>query len=67
MKRISALTVFLLSFICLQVSAQETILTDINYGQLEKYIQLAKESYPKRKIATAQLESKVISLAKVQY
>jgi len=69
MKRISALTVFLLSFICLQVSAQETILTDINYGQLEKYIQLAKESYPKRKVATAQMESAKINipLAKVQY
>jgi outer membrane protein TolC len=69
MKKISALTVFLFSFIFLQVSAQETILTDINYGQLEKYIQLAKESYPKRKVATAQMESAKINipLAKVQY
>ncbi|WP_235324410.1 TolC family protein [Pedobacter lusitanus] len=69
MKRISALTVFLLSFLCLQVSAQESIIGDINYGQLEKYIQAAKENYPKRKILKAQEEAikTGIPIAQISY
>lgn len=69
MKKISTLSLLFISLFCLQATAQETILTDINYGQLEKYIQMAKDSYPKRKIAQATVESVKtnIPIAKVQY
>jgi len=69
MKTISALSIFIITFFALQVSAQETILTDINYGQLEKYVQLAKENYPRAKIVRAQMESVrlAIPMANVSY
>jgi len=34
--------------------AQETIMDEINYGQLDKFIQMAKEHYPQRKILNEQ-------------
>jgi outer membrane protein TolC len=69
MKKFSTLTYLLFTFFTIQVSAQETILTEINYGQLEKYIQLAKDSYPKRKIAQAMAESAktAIPIANLSY
>lgn len=62
MKRFFTLTCLLFTFLSSRVSAQETILTEINYGQLEKYIQLAKESYPKRKIIQAQAASAKVAI-----
>lgn len=69
MKKVSALTVLLLSFLCLQVSAQDSIIGDINYGMLEKYIQAAKENYPKRKILKAQEDAikTGIAVAEISY
>lgn len=53
MKRI-LLTVFLmpLLFTSLLVSAQESVIEDINYTQLEQFIEMAKENYPRKKILT---------------
>src|SRR5690606_34908629 len=51
MKRI-LLTVFLLPllFTSVSVSAQESVIEDINYTQLEQFIEMAKANYPKNKI-----------------
>lgn len=49
-KTLFILTLFL-TVIVRSSSAQETILEEINYNQLEKFIQMAKEYYPQRKIA----------------
>jgi len=51
---------FILVALCLsgfKSSAQESIIGDINYGLLEKYIQAAKEYYPKRKVNEFQTNS----------
>src|SRR5690606_38614569 len=39
-----------LLFTSLLVSAQESVIEDINYTQLEQFIEMAKENYPKSKI-----------------
>lgn len=57
MKKLSALTLLLLVFIASNVSAQESIIGDINYGMLEKYIQAAKDFYPRRKVLEQRAES----------
>lgn len=51
MKRI-LLTVFLmpLLFANLLVSAQESVIENINYTQLEEFIEMAKANYPKNKV-----------------
>ena len=38
------------------VSAQESIIGDINYSTLEKYIQAAKEYYPRKKIFASSVD-----------
>jgi outer membrane protein TolC len=50
----SRLTVFLIPFLftSLLVSAQESVIEEINYVQLEQFIAMAKESYPRNKILT---------------
>lgn len=40
--------------IVIDMQAQETIIPDVNYNQLERYIELAKENYPRKKIFEAQ-------------
>lgn len=51
MKYILLVTVFCLtSLISLNVSAQESLIDDVNYTQLEEYIALAKANYPRSKI-----------------
>lgn len=52
MKRI-LLTVILISllFSSLPVLAQESVIEDINYTQLEQFIEMAKDNYPRNKIA----------------
>jgi outer membrane protein TolC len=47
----------LLAFFTVKSYAQETIISDINQADLEKYIQLAKQNVPKRKILMAKNES----------
>jgi outer membrane protein TolC len=51
MKRILR-TVFLmpLLFASLMVSAQESVIEDINYTQLEQFIEMSKVNYPKNKV-----------------
>lgn len=41
-----------LMFISMRVSAQESVIEDINYVQLEQLIEMARKNYPKNKIMT---------------
>jgi len=50
MKKSLLLLAAILTISSLRVTAQETVMDEINYNQLEKYIQMAKEYYPQRKI-----------------
>jgi len=54
MKKNYALLLALLCLFALKSSAQESIIGQINYTTLEKYIQAARDYYPKRKIQEAQ-------------
>lgn len=54
MKKITALSFFIFSLITLSASAQESIIGEVNYSLLEKYIAAAKEYYPRRKVLSAQ-------------
>lgn len=56
MKMKKAIVVLILVFTILAPSAraQETIMDEINYNQLEKFIQMAKDYYPQRKILAEQ-------------
>ncbi|CAM4243156.1 Outer membrane efflux protein [Pedobacter westerhofensis] len=69
MKRISALSFFIIVLFTLQTSAQTSIMGDINYPTLEKYIALAKQNYTKIKITGAQAASTKtgIAIAQVSY
>lgn len=59
----------LLSAFCVQANAQDDITSNINTPLLEKYIELAKEYYPKRKMFKAsELSAKAkIGVAKASY
>jgi len=50
MKRAILLLILISAFIVPNVKAQETVMDEINYDQLEKFIQMAKDYYPQRKI-----------------
>lgn len=69
MKTISTLSFIIAVLFCLQTSAQNTIMSDVNYPLLDKYISLAKQNYPKMKISEGQMESlkQNISMAKVSF
>lgn len=56
MKKRYALILSILCLLTLRSAAQESIINEINYGLLEKYIQSAREYYPKRRLADAQQE-----------
>jgi outer membrane protein TolC len=56
MKKILQFTLLLLTFATVKTNAQESILKDINYSDLEKYINLAKVNFPQMKIAEAKKE-----------
>lgn len=59
MKKKTTLSLFVLVLISVfNVSAQETIIGDLNYNLLVKYIESAKESFPRRKI----FETKAVAL-----
>ncbi|MBB2148425.1 TolC family protein [Pedobacter gandavensis] len=49
MKNLFKLALILLMFIGLDTYAQESIIGEIKYTDLEKYISLAKQNYPRRK------------------
>lgn len=50
MKTLLKIALVSLLFTSVEASAQESIIGDINYTTLQKYIQAAKDYYPKRKI-----------------
>ncbi|WGQ11097.1 TolC family protein [Pedobacter gandavensis] len=49
MKNLFKMALIVLMFISLDTYAQESIIGDIKYADLEKYIALAKQNYPRRK------------------
>lgn len=57
MKKIFTLSLVLSVILGFNASAQESIIGDINYQQLEKYIDLARENYPRKKIYDAKAAS----------
>lgn len=56
MKRKYALSLALLGLFSLKSNAQDSIIGEVNYGLLDKYIQAAKEYYPKRKVTEARMD-----------
>jgi len=69
MKKISALSFLIAVLFCMQASAQNTIMSDVNYPLLDKYIALAKQNYPRMKISEGQMESikTNIAISKVSF
>lgn len=69
MKTKFKITLLLLVFCSVASFAQETIIPDVNPAELDKYIQMAKEFMPKRKILTSKTESvkTAIGAAQVSY
>jgi outer membrane protein TolC len=56
MKKLLQITLSLLLLVTFKSTAQESILKDINYSDLQKYIDLAKANFPQMKIAEAKKE-----------
>lgn len=56
MKKILQITLSILLLVTVKSYAQESILKDINYSDLQKYIDLAKLNFPQMKIAEAKKE-----------
>lgn len=57
MKKLSSTFLLLLTLVAFKTSAQESIIGDINYNTLQKYIEAAKIYYPRKKI----FENRVVS------
>ncbi len=57
MKKLLNMVLASLMFLSVDALAQESIIPQINYADIEKYISLAKKNYPKRKVFAAQKES----------
>jgi outer membrane protein TolC len=55
MKKISLISALLFCMCSLKLSAQESVITEINYNTLEKYIQAAKDN-PRREILGLNIE-----------
>jgi outer membrane protein TolC len=68
MKKIGLLCLLLISGIA-TIYGQQSIVSQINYNQLEKYIQSAKENYPRRQIMALNTEvlAADVPAAKVSY
>ncbi|MNK87850.1 Outer membrane efflux protein [compost metagenome] len=49
MKKLVKIVLVFLLFVSVKASAQESIIGDINYADLQKYIELARQNFPKRK------------------
>jgi outer membrane protein TolC len=56
MKKILQITLSILLFVTAKSYAQESILKDINYSDLQKYVDLARVNLPQMKIAEAKKE-----------
>ena len=56
MKNLSKFTLIVLMFISLDSFSQESIIGEIKYSDLEKYIDLAVQNYPKVKITDVNVE-----------
>jgi outer membrane protein TolC len=56
MKNLSKLTLIVLMFISLDSFSQESIIGEIKYSDLEKYIDLAVQNYPRVKITDVNVE-----------
>ena len=54
MKRATLVLILISTIFAPSVKAQETVMDEINYNQLEKFIQMAKDYYPQRKILAEQ-------------
>jgi len=69
MKKSFALIFTGLLFACFNISAQESIIGDVNYGTLEKYVQAAKQYHPRKKVYEASIEraKSVVDAAKISY
>lgn len=65
MKKFSTLSFLFFSLLCMKASAQEsvTIIGEINYSTLEKYIQAAKTNFPRRKILETRAEAAKTAIA----
>ncbi|WP_158795380.1 TolC family protein [Pedobacter sp. L105] len=50
MKKLSSIFLLLLTLVVFKASAQESIIGEINYNTLQKYIQSAQENFPRKKI-----------------
>src|SRR5690554_2351868 len=50
MKKSILVLILISTILAPNVKAQETVMDEINYNQLEKFIQMAKDYYPQRKI-----------------
>lgn len=69
MRKVLFILALIIAVIVPRVRAQETIMDEINYNQLEKFIQMAKEYYPQRKILNEQ-ESQAkntLTMANISY
>lgn len=69
MKRTALLSIILLAVMASAVNAQESFIGDINYPLLQKYVDLAKQNYPKRKMYKAsELSAKAkVGVARATY
>lgn len=56
MKTLKKITLGFLVFFSINAVAQETIIPEIKYADLEKYIELAKQNFPRKKIFDLQKE-----------
>jgi len=54
MKKAILVLILISAILAPSVKAQETVMDEINYNQLEKFIQMAKDYYPQRKILAEQ-------------
>lgn len=69
MKTLQKITLAFFVFLSINAAAQETIIPEIKYADLDKYIELAKQNFPRKKMYDAMKESgKVaIPLANLSY
>lgn len=69
MKKVIAFSILALAFASTKTSAQESMIGDVNYPLLEKYIQSAKENYPRKKIFEGNVEraKSTLSAANISY
>jgi outer membrane protein TolC len=56
MKKLLQITLFLLLILTVRTQAQESIFKEINYSDIQKYIELAKQNYSLKKLSDAKKE-----------